>query len=197
MWREGIPEDFAYGLAADDLGRLERYIEAACARVPILGTVGVKRVVNGPIPYSPDGNPYLGPAHGLPGFYHCNTFSFGIAQAGGAGKALAEWVIDGAPEWDLWALDPRRYTGYATRSYTLAKAIEVYQNEYAPAFPYRGAAGGAAGADLAALSVAEGKGGAVRRAGRLGAGGVFRPGRVGGRAGLELPAAAELVRARG
>ena len=136
MWREGIPEDFAYGLAADDLGRLERYIEAACARVPILGTVGVKRVVNGPIPYSPDGNPYLGPAHGLPGFYHCNTFSFGIAQAGGAGKALAEWVIDGAPEWDLWALDPRRYTGYATRSYTLAKAIEVYQNEYAPAFPY-------------------------------------------------------------
>jgi dimethylglycine dehydrogenase len=136
MWLEGIPEDFAYGLAADDLGRLERYVEAACARVPILGTVGVKRVVNGPIPYSPDGNPYIGPAHGLRGFYHCNTFSFGIAQAGGAGKALAEWVIDGAPEWDLWALDPRRYTGYATRSYTLAKAVEVYQNEYAPAFPF-------------------------------------------------------------
>jgi dimethylglycine dehydrogenase len=135
MWLDGIPEDFAHKLWNDDLGRLERYIEDACARVPALGRVGVRRVVNGPIPYSPDGNPYIGPAHGLPSFFHCNTFSFGICQAGGAGKAIAEWVIDGAPEWDLWSLDPRRYTGYATRTYAVAKAIEVYQNEYAPAFP--------------------------------------------------------------
>jgi dimethylglycine dehydrogenase len=104
--------------------------------VPILGKGGVKRVVNGPIPYSPDGNPYVGPAHGLPGFYHCDTFSFGIVQAGGAGKALSEWVVDGAPEWDLWALDPRRYTSYATRRFTAVKAVEVYQHEYDPAFPF-------------------------------------------------------------
>ncbi len=135
MWRDGIPEDFAHKLWNDDLDRLERYIADACARVPPLGRVGVRRVVNGPIPYSPDGNPFVGPAHGLRGIYHCNTFSFGICQAGGAGKAIAEWVIDGAPEWDLWSLDPRRYTGYATQSYTVARAIEVYQNEYAPAFP--------------------------------------------------------------
>jgi dimethylglycine dehydrogenase len=135
MWREGIPEDFAHKLWDDDLGRLERYIADACARVPPLGQVGIKRVVNGPIPYSPDGNPYVGPARGLRGFYHANTFSFGICQAGGAGKAIAEWVAHGAPEWDLWPFDPRRFTAYATRSYTEARAVEVYQNEYAPGFP--------------------------------------------------------------
>ncbi len=136
QWLNGIPEDFSYRLWPDDLERLEPYIEAACARVPLLGSAGIKRVVNGPIPYSPDGLPYLGPAHGLSNFFHCNAFSFGITQAGGAGKALAEWVVQGGPEWDLWSLDPRRFSGYATRTYTIAKAVEVYQNEYAPSFPY-------------------------------------------------------------
>lgn len=136
MWLEGIPEDFSYKLWDDDLERLETYLEAAYRRVPVLTSAGIKRVVNGPIPYSPDGLPYLGPAHGLSWFFHCNTFSFGITQAGGAGKALAEWVINGGPEWDLWSIDPRRFTGYATRTYTVAKAVETYQQEYAPAFPY-------------------------------------------------------------
>lgn len=136
MWLDGIPADFSYQLWNDDLGRLEPYVEAAFARVPALASAGIRRVVNGPIPYSPDGNPYVGPAHGLRGFFHCNTFSFGIAQAGGAGKALAEWVVEGAPEWDLWPLDPRRYTRYATTAYTAARAIEVYQNEYASGFPF-------------------------------------------------------------
>jgi dimethylglycine dehydrogenase len=136
MWQDGIPENFAHQLWNDDLARLEPYIADACARVPALATAGIKRVVNGPIPYSPDGNPYIGPAHGLKNFFHANTFSFGIAQAGGAGKAIAEWVLHGAPEWDLWSLDPRRYTGYATATYTEAKAIEVYQNEYASSYPF-------------------------------------------------------------
>lgn len=135
-WLEGIPQDFSYQLWGEDLERLESYIAAACERVPLLASAGVRRVVNGPIPYSPDGLPYLGPAHGLRGFFHCNTFSFGIAQGGGAGKALAEWIAEGAPEWDLWCIDPRRFTGYATRSYALARAIETYQKEYAPAFPF-------------------------------------------------------------
>jgi dimethylglycine dehydrogenase len=136
QWLDGIPDDFSYKLWPDSLERLESYIEAACQRVPVLAAAGIKRVVNGPIPYSPDGLPYVGPAQGLTNFFHCNTFSFGIAQAGGAGKALAEWVVQGGPEWDLWSCDPRRFTGYATRSYAVAKAIEVYQNEYAPAFPF-------------------------------------------------------------
>ena len=136
VWLDGIPEDFSYRLWSDDLERLEPYIEAACRRVPALAVAGIKRVVNGPIPYSPDGLPYLGPAHGLRNFFHCNTFSFGIAQAGGAGKALAEWVVNGGPEWDLWPLDPRRFAAYATTTYTVAKATETYRYEYAPAFPY-------------------------------------------------------------
>ncbi len=136
MWTEGLPDDFANQLWNDDLERIEWYIEQAIERVPLLGSVGVQRVINGPIPYSPEGNPYIGPAHGLKDFYQCCCFSFGIAQAGGAGKTLAEWVTEGEPEWDLWALDPRRYTGYATKTYVTAKAIELYQNEYAIGFPY-------------------------------------------------------------
>jgi dimethylglycine dehydrogenase len=134
-WLDAIPDEFANQLFPDALERLESYIEAAMARVPILGSVGVQRVINGPIPYSPDGNPYIGPAHGLPNFYQCCCFSFGIAQAGGAGKTVAEWIVDGEPEWDFWTFDPRRYTDYATKSYVVAKAIELYQNEYAIAYP--------------------------------------------------------------
>jgi dimethylglycine dehydrogenase len=134
-WLDSIPDEFANQLYPDDLGRLESYIEAAIERVPILGSVGVQRVINGPIPYSPDGNPYIGPTHGLPNFYQCCCFSFGIAQAGGAGKTISEWIVHGEPEWDFWAFDPRRYTDYATKTYVVNKAIELYQNEYAIGFP--------------------------------------------------------------
>ena len=103
--------------------------------MPILGTVGMQRVINGPIPYSPDGLPYIGPAYNLPNFFHCCSFSFGICQGGGAGKSIAEWVIDGKPEWDLWSVDPRRYTEYADQKYVVDRATELYQNEYAIIFP--------------------------------------------------------------
>jgi dimethylglycine dehydrogenase len=128
MWLDGMPDDFANQLWNDDFERLEKYIEDAMARVPALSRAGIKRGVNGPIPYSPE--------PGLRNFFHCNTFSFGITQGGGAGKALAEWVVHGKTEWDLWSLDRRRYGDYATTEYTVAKAIEVYQNEYASSFPY-------------------------------------------------------------
>ncbi len=134
-WLDGLPDQFAHQLFDDDLGRIEKYIEAACERVPILGSVGVKRVINGPIPYAPDGNPLLGPAPGLPGFYHCCAFTFGIAQAGGAGKLIAEWVAHGQPEWDMWPLDSRRYLECHNHKYTLAKALETYQHEYGIGYP--------------------------------------------------------------
>jgi dimethylglycine dehydrogenase len=135
-WLDRIPDDFANQLWPDDLERLETYIDDAIKRVPILGKGGVQRVINGPIPYSPDGNPYIGPAHGLANFYQCCCFSFGIAQAGGGGKSIAEWIVHGEPEWDFWVFDPRRYTDYATKKYVTGKAIELYQNEYAIAFPF-------------------------------------------------------------
>ena len=168
-WPDGIPADFAYQLWPDDLGRLERYIEDACARVPILAEGGVKRVVNGPIPYAPDGNPYIGPAHGLTNFYQCCCFSFGIAQSGGAGKFLSEWVVDGAPEWDGWVFDPRRYTGYATTAYTAAKAVELYQNEYAVGFPFEERPAGRPARTTPLYPVLAGQGRPLRRPQWLGA----------------------------
>jgi dimethylglycine dehydrogenase len=134
-WLNGIPDEFANQLFDDDTGRIEKYIEAACERVPILGSVGIKTIINGPIPYAPDGNPLMGPAPGLPGFFHCCAFTFGIAQAGGAGKSIAEWVAHGQPEWDMWPLDARRYMEYANPKFTLAKAIETYQHEYGIGYP--------------------------------------------------------------
>jgi len=134
-WGDGVPADFGMELFADDLERLERYIELAIARVPPLGEAGVQRVVNGPIPYTPDGLPLIGPAFGLDNFYLCAAFSFGIVQGGGAGKIMAEIIVEGEPEWDMWAVDPRRFTDFANQAYTRAKAVELYQNEYAVVFP--------------------------------------------------------------
>ena len=134
-WLDGIPDEFANQLFDDDLDRLGDYIERAIGQAPILGTVGIKTVINGPIPYAPDGNPLMGPAPGLPGFYHACAFTFGIVQAGGAGKSIAEWVVNGHPEWDMWPLDSRRYLPHANKKFTLAKAIETYQHEYGIGYP--------------------------------------------------------------
>ena len=131
-----MPEDFSFQLFPDDLDRLEWYVEDAVARVPILGTGGVSRLINGPIPYAPDGNPLIGPMPGVPNAFEACVFTFGIAQAGGAGKVLAEWVVDGGTEWDMWSCDPRRFMDYADQDHALAKAMEVYGHEYAMHFPH-------------------------------------------------------------
>ena len=131
-----MPEDFSFQLYPDDLERLEWYIEDAMARVPLLGTAGVGRVINGPIPYAPDGLPLIGPMPGVPNAYEACVFTFGITQGGGAGKVLAEWVTEGQTEWDMWAVDPRRYTDYTDQDYCNQKAMEVYGHEYAMHFPH-------------------------------------------------------------
>ena len=131
-----FPEDFSFQLYPDDLDRLEWYIEDAMARVPLLGTAGVNKVINGPIPYAPDGNPLIGPMPGVPNAFEACVFTFGIAQSGGAGKVLAEWVTEGETEWDMWAVDPRRFTDYTDQDYCVAKGMEVYGHEYAMHFPY-------------------------------------------------------------
>ena len=131
-----MPEDFSFQLYPDDLERLEPYIEDAMARVPILGRAGIQKVINGPIPYAPDGNPLIGPMPGVQNAYEACVFTFGIAQGGGAGKVLAEWIIDGAPEWDMWSCDPRRFTDYTDDAFCLAKAREVYGHEYDMHFPH-------------------------------------------------------------
>ncbi len=131
-----MPDDFSFQLFPDDLDRLEFYIEDAMARVPLLGSQGVGRVINGPIPYAPDGLPLIGPMPGVRNAFEAHSFSFGIVQAGGAGKVLAEWIVEGTTEWDMWAVDPRRYTDYTDHDYCYQKAMETYGHEYAMHFPH-------------------------------------------------------------
>jgi len=131
-----MPDDFSFQLYPDDLERIEWHIEDAMARVPLLGQVGVNKVINGPIPYTPDGNPLIGPMPGVPNAFEACVFTFGIAQGGGAGKVLAEWVTEGGTEWDMWSCDPRRYTDYTDQDYCNVKGMEVYGHEYAMHFPY-------------------------------------------------------------
>ena len=137
-WTNGdMPEDFSFQLWQDDLDRLEDYIADAMERVPPLASAGVSSVINGPIPYTPDGLPLIGPMPGVKNAFDANVFTFGIAQAGGAGKVLADWVVKGAPDWDCFDVDPRRFGAYASDpTYCRAKAEEVYGHEYAMHFPH-------------------------------------------------------------
>ncbi|OYU40361.1 MAG: dimethylglycine dehydrogenase [Pseudorhodobacter sp. PARRP1] len=131
-----FPEDFSFQLFPDDLERLEWHINDAMARVPLLAQAPLTKVINGPIPYTPDGNPLIGPMPGVPNAFEACVFTFGICQAGGAGKVLAEWITQGATEWDMWSCDPRRFTGFEDQDYCIAKGMEVYGHEYAIHFPH-------------------------------------------------------------
>ncbi|MBS0558560.1 MAG: FAD-dependent oxidoreductase [Proteobacteria bacterium] len=130
-----MPDDFSFQLFPDDLDRLDWYLSDAMRRVPMLGPAGLSKVINGPIPYTPDGNPLIGPMPGVPDAFEACVFTFGIAQGGGAGKVLAEWVTQGRTEWDMWSCDPRRFTDHTDPQYCLDKALEVYGHEYAIHFP--------------------------------------------------------------
>jgi len=131
-----MPDDFSFQLWQDDLDRIEEIVTDAMARVPLMGSSGVSSVINGPIPYAPDGLPLLGPMPGVENAFEACVFTFGIAQGGGSGKVLAELIVDGASEWDMWAVDPRRYTDYTDHDYCVKKGMEVYGHEYAMHFPH-------------------------------------------------------------
>ncbi|WP_306152391.1 FAD-dependent oxidoreductase [Roseovarius sp. MMSF_3281] len=133
---DAVPEDFSFQLWSDDLDRIGDIVADSMERVPVAASAGISRIINGPIPYAPDGMPLIGPMPGVKNAFECCVFTFGIAQGGGAGKVLAEWVIDGGTEWDMWAVDPRRYTDYTDHEYCVAKGMEVYGHEYAMHFPH-------------------------------------------------------------
>ena len=133
---DGVPEGFGRELLPPDYDRLEPHIEAAINRVPVFGQVGVKDCVNGPIAYTPDGSPMIGPAYGLRNFWISEGHSFGITAAGGAGHYLANWIIDGDPGIDLLAVDSRRFGPYATRTYTTRKNEEAYEHVFILHYPH-------------------------------------------------------------
>ncbi|MBM3524420.1 MAG: FAD-dependent oxidoreductase, partial [Alphaproteobacteria bacterium] len=110
-------------------------IETAIARVPAFGEVGVKKVYNGAIAYTPDGGPIVGPAWDLPNFWLNEGHSFGVTAAGGAGWQLAEWIVEGEPTIDMMGVDPRRFGPHATRGYLRRKNEEAYANVFTVHFP--------------------------------------------------------------
>ena len=131
----GPSKDSEYELFQEDLDRLAPHIEGAIHRVPAFGEVGVKKVYNGAICYTPDGNPIVGPAWGLKNFWINEGHSFGITAAGGAGWQLAEWIVDGEPTIDMLGVEPRRYGDYATKSYLKAKNEEAYSHVFIVHYP--------------------------------------------------------------
>ena len=132
---DGPPDDFENDLFQEDLDRLEPHIEAAIRRVPAFGEVGIKEVVNGPIAYTPDGSPLVGPGWEVPNFWINEGHSFGITAAGGAGWQLAEWMVEGEPTIDMMGVDPRRFGPYASRGYLRAKNEEAYANVFTIHYP--------------------------------------------------------------
>ena len=96
---------------------------------------GIKRVVNGPFTFSPDGNPLVGPVQGLPGYWCACAVMAGFSQGGGVGLALSQWMVNGDPGFDVWAMDVARYGEWATRRYTNAKVRENYARRFSIRFP--------------------------------------------------------------
>jgi dimethylglycine dehydrogenase len=132
---DGVPEWFGKSLFEGDLERLLPHVEAAQRRVPSLANCGIKDVVNGPIAYTPDGSPLIGPAWGSRNLWLNEGHSFGITAAGGSGWQLAEWIVDGEPGIDMMAVDPRRYGPYTSKRYVVQKNEETYRNVFVIHFP--------------------------------------------------------------
>ncbi len=132
---DGPDEASEYELFQEDLDRLAPHVESAIHRVPIFGELGIKRVYNGAIAYTPDGSPIVGPAWGVPNFWLNEGHSFGITAAGGAGWQLAEWIVEGEPTIDMLGVDPRRFGDYASKAYLKAKNEEAYANVFTVHYP--------------------------------------------------------------
>ncbi|WP_286773347.1 FAD-dependent oxidoreductase, partial [Sphingomonas sp. 66-10] len=124
-----------YELFPDALERLEPYILSAIARVPAFGEVGVKKVYNGAIAYTPDGSPIVGPAWSRRNFWLNEGHSFGITAAGGAGWQLAQWIVEGEPSIDMMGVDPRRFGDYAAEGYLIEKNEEAYAKVFTVHYP--------------------------------------------------------------
>jgi dimethylglycine dehydrogenase len=132
---DGPLADSEYELFPEDLDRLGPHIETAIARVPAFGEVGVKKVYNGAIAYTPDGSPIVGPAPGVRNFWLNEGHSFGVTAAGGSGWQLAEWIVEGEPTIDMLGVDPRRFGPYADTGYLIEKNEEAYAKVFTVHYP--------------------------------------------------------------
>ena len=144
-WEEGtracwrtIPRDLGPDLFPANHERFEGLAEGATHRLPAFGEMGIHTWVNGPIPFSPDAEPMIGLTEDVDNLFHCCGFSAGIAAAGGAGDALANWIIDGDPGMDLWPFDVRRFgTPHNVPTVLDMESVYAYGHYYEVAFPNR------------------------------------------------------------
>ena len=136
LWAvDGTPWDFGHELLPDKLDRIADKLEVAFNRYPILERAGIKRVIHGPFTFAPDGNPLVGPVPGLRNYWAACAVMAGFSQGGGVGLALAEWMIEGEPSRDIFAMDVARFGDFCTRPYTRAKVRENYQRRFAISYP--------------------------------------------------------------
>ncbi|MDH3678385.1 MAG: FAD-dependent oxidoreductase [Acidimicrobiia bacterium] len=132
---EETPWDFGMRLLTPDLDRIAESLDVGFRHFPIFAEAGIKQVINGPFTFSPDGNPLLGPIRGLPGFWSACAVMAGLSQGGGVGLALANWMTDGDPGFDIWGMDVARFGDWATLGYTNAKVRENYSRRFRIQYP--------------------------------------------------------------
>ena len=129
------PMDFGHELLPSDLDRIAASLEVAFEHFPALARAGIRRTINGPFTFAPDGNPLVGPVRGLPGYYCACGVMAGFSQGGGVGLALSHWIVDGDPGMDVWAMDVSRFGDFATMAYTNAKVQENYRRRFQITYP--------------------------------------------------------------
>ena len=129
------PWSFGQELLQPDLDRIAPSLEVAFRHFPRLENAGIKRVINGPFTFAPDGNPLVGPVRGRTNFWSACGVMAGFSQGGGVGLALSNWMVDGDPGFDIWGMDVARYGDWATRTYTNAKVRENYSRRFSIRFP--------------------------------------------------------------
>ena len=129
------PWNFGTELLAPDLDRIAPSLEIGFQHFPAMARAGIKRIINGPFTFSPDGNPLVGPIQGLGNYWVACAVMAGFSQGGGVGLALSQWMVEGDPGFDVWAMDVARFGEWATRSYTNAKVRENYARRFSIRFP--------------------------------------------------------------
>ena len=135
-WKvEGTPQDFGHELLAPDLDRIADRLELGFERIPALGRAGIKDMINGPFTFGPDGNPMIGPVPGMKNYWVAVGVMAGFCQGGGVGLCMAEWMIDGEPSIDVWAMDVARFGEFATPEYGTIKSSENYERRFVMTFP--------------------------------------------------------------
>jgi dimethylglycine dehydrogenase len=135
-WSEcETPWEFGHELLQPDIDRIAPSLEVGFEHFPAFQNAGIKQIINGPFTFAPDGNPLVGPIHGLPGMWSACAVMAGFSQGGGVGLALANWMIHGDPGFDVWAMDIARYGDWTSMAYTNKKVQENYSRRFSIKFP--------------------------------------------------------------